>query len=154
MLRPFSLAMAGFAVAFCAAGAAGAAVYKWTDSQGHTVYSDQPPPTSVKGEQLKAAPPPGNPNAGKELAQQEADYRKHVADDAAARASAEKARAVEADRAHACATAKANLLQLADLSTPIARYGADGNRETMSDAARAQERVRLTAFIRDNKCPG
>ena len=154
MLRPFALALAGFTVAWAVAGPAGAAVYKWTDSQGHVVYSDQPPPTNVKGEQLKAAPPPANPNAAKELAQEEAAYRKHVADEAAARATADKARAAEAARAQGCATAKANLRQLADLSAPVARYDGDGQRSTMSDAARAQERERLTAWMRDNKCPG
>lgn len=154
MVRPLSIAFAGFALAIVAAGPAGATVYKWTDSQGRIVYSDQPPPTSVKGEQLQAAPPPANPNAAKELAQQEADYRKHVADEATARASAAKARTAEADRTRACAMAKANLLQLADRSTPLAGYGADGTRATMSDSARAEEQERLTAFMREHKCPG
>lgn len=154
MPRPLSLAMAALALVFGAAGPAGAAVYKWTDAQGHVVYSDQPPPTSIKSEQLRAPPPPANPNAAKELAQEEAAYRKHVTDEATARATAARARAAEADRAHGCELAKANLLQLADQSTPIARYGADGQRSTMSDAARAQERERLTAWMRDNKCPG
>jgi hypothetical protein len=129
-------------------------VYKWTDAQGHVVYSDQPPPTSIKSEQLRAPPPPANPDAAKELAQREAAYQKRVTDAAAARATAEKTRTAEADRAHGCELAKANLLQLADQATPIARYGADGQRSTMSDATRAQERERLTAWMRDNKCPG
>lgn len=147
-----AIAVALLAAPFAAASFA--ALYKWTDAQGHVVYSDQPPPTSIKSEQLRAPPPPANPNAAKELAQEEAAYRKHVTDEATARATAARARAAEADRAHGCELAKANLLQLADQSTPIARYGADGQRSTMSDAARAQERERLTAWMRDNKCPG
>ena len=33
---------------------AAAQLYQWKDAQGRTVYSDQPPPTSVRGVQQKA----------------------------------------------------------------------------------------------------
>ena len=72
---------------------AAAALYKWTDAQGRVVYSDQPPQANVKTEQLRAAPPPANPNAAKELAQREADFRKRQADAAAASAKVGKAQA-------------------------------------------------------------
>ncbi|MBS0326282.1 MAG: DUF4124 domain-containing protein [Proteobacteria bacterium] len=154
MLRPLSLVAAGLALAIGTATPVAAAVYKWTDSQGRVVYSDQPPPPSVTGAELKAPPPPANPNAAKELAQQEAAYQKRTSDAATAQAAAAKARADEADHAHGCAMAKSTLLQLADGSVPITRYGANGQRETMSDAARTQEQARVTAWMRDNKCPG
>lgn len=154
MLRHVLTLAAGVLLAIGVAAPVGAAVYKWTDSQGRVVYSDQPPPVKVKSEQLQAAPPPANPNAVKELAQQETAYRKRQADAMEARASADKARAAEADRAQGCAMAKANLSQLADASTPINRYGPNGQREAMTDAERAQERVRITNWMRENKCAG
>ncbi|MGH8802449.1 MAG: hypothetical protein ACREX6_09200, partial [Casimicrobiaceae bacterium] len=116
--------------------------------------SDQPPPPNVRSEQLQAAPPPANPNAAKELAQKEADYRKRVADNAAARATADKTHAAEAERAQGCAMAKGNLEELADTSTQIVGHGANGQREVMTGEARTQERARLTAWMHDNKCPG
>jgi hypothetical protein len=33
------------------------------------------------------------------------------------------------------------------------RYNDKGQREVMDDDARGRERARVTAFIRDNKCP-
>ncbi|HQS99318.1 MAG: glutaredoxin family protein [Hydrogenophilales bacterium 16-64-46] len=47
---------AGFIlVAMCVAASAGAAqLYQWKDAQGRMVYSDQPPPPSVKNAQQKA----------------------------------------------------------------------------------------------------
>ena len=40
----FSLLLAQSLLAAACAGAASAALYKWTDAQGRIVYSDQPPP--------------------------------------------------------------------------------------------------------------
>lgn len=42
-------------LAMCVAASAGAAqLYQWKDAQGRTVYSDQPPPPSVRNAQQKA----------------------------------------------------------------------------------------------------
>lgn len=154
MLRTILRVITGLALVLGVAGTAGAVLYKWTDAQGRVVYSDQPPPPNVKSAQLQAAPPPANPNAARELAEKEAADRKRGADEVAARAAADKAHSAQAALAQDCAMAKGNLQQLADLATPVTRYGADGQREVMSDAARTQERTRLTAWMRDNHCPG
>ncbi|MGC1818006.1 MAG: DUF4124 domain-containing protein [Casimicrobiaceae bacterium] len=139
-------------LALTCAGSAAAALYKWTDAQGRVVYSDQPPPTDVKGQQLQAAPPPANPNAAKELAQQEANFRKRQTDQAQALAKSDQARATEQQRNQGCAQARSNLLQLADTQMAIYRYNAKGEREAMDDASRQHERDRLIAWMRDNKC--
>lgn len=138
----------------CAAEAAeaAAALYKWTDAQGRTVYSDQPPPPSVKSVQLSAPPPPADPNAAKELAQKEADFRKRQADDAQALSKSDNARATDEQHSQNCAQARSNLRQLADSQMAIYRYNAKGEREAMDGAARAQETARLAAWMRDNKC--
>lgn len=141
-----------FILALTCAGTAAAALYKWTDAQGRVVYSDQPPPTNIKSEQLHVAPPPANPNAAKELAQQEADFRKRQTDQAQALAKSDKTQAAEAQRNAGCAQARSNLQQLADTQMAIYRYNAKGVREAMDDASRQRERDRLTAWMRDNKC--
>lgn len=135
-------------------GPAAAAMYKWTDAQGRTVYSDQPPAaSSVKTEQLRPPPPPANPNAAKELAQREADYRKRQTESVETAKKAEKESMDTAKRAEACAQAKGQIKQLAESQLVIYRYNEKGEREVMNDDARGRERARLNAFLRDNKCP-
>ena len=136
-----------------ASGMVAAATYKWTDAQGRTVYSDQPPPSAnVKSEQLRPPPPPANPNAAKELAEREAEYKKKQAEAAQAAAKAEKVRADDAKRAEACAQAKGQLVQLSQSQVLIYRYNDKGEREVMDDAALARERARINAYLKDNKC--
>jgi Skp family chaperone for outer membrane proteins len=129
-----------------------AALYKWTDAQGHIVYSDLPPQADVKAEQLRAAPPPANPNAAKELAQREADFRKRQTESAEAAAKSGKERAGNAQHAEGCAQAKGQLQQLAESQLAIYRYNDKGEREIMDDDARGRERAKLNAWMRDNKC--
>ena len=136
-----------------ASGMAAAATYKWTDAQGRTVYSDQPPPSAnVKTQQLRTPPPPAYPNAAKDLADREAEDKKKQADAAQAAVKAEKARADDAKRADACAQAKGQLVQLSQSQVLIYRYNEKGEREAMDDAALARERARIDAFLKDNKC--
>lgn len=132
---------------------ASAALYKWTDAQGRIVYSDQPPSANVKTEQLRATPPPANPNAAKELAQREAEFRKRQTDSTEAAAKADKQRTETAKRAESCAQAKAQAKQLAESQLAVYRYNEKGEREVMDDDARGRERAQLNAFMRDNKCP-
>ena len=139
----------------CAAIAAPAfaALYKWTDAQGRTVYSDQPPSTNVKTEQLRAPPPPANPNAAKELAQRQADYQKRQKDSADAAAKGDKDRADAAKQAEICAQAKGQLRQLSENQILIYRYNEKGEREVMDQDAIGRERAKINTFLRDNKCP-
>lgn len=51
-----------------------AAIYKWTDENGQTVYSETPPPKGTAGTRLKDAPPPPvDPNAAMENLRNRAD---------------------------------------------------------------------------------
>ena len=147
--------LVAFAVALLAAGYAthaGAALYKWTDAQGRVVYSDQPPNANVKTEQLRGAPLPANPNAAKELAQREAEFKKRQADSSAASAKAVKDQAAARQREETCAQAKGELKQLAESPLAIYRYNEKGEREVMDEDARGRERAKLNAYMRDNKC--
>ena len=134
------------------AGSVSAALYKWTDPQGRVVYSDQPPTANVKTEQLRPPPPPANPNAAKEFAQREADYRKRQAESAEAAGKAEKERTETAKRADVCAQAKGQLKALSESQLAIFRYNEKGEREVMDEDARVRERARLNALVREYKC--
>lgn len=144
-----------FAVALLAAAfatGAAAALYKWTDANGRVVYSDQPPQANVKTEQLRGAPPPANPNAAKELAQREAEFKKRQADASKAAEDAGKARTATAEHAESCAQAKGQVAQLTESPLAIYRYNAKGEREIMDEDARGRERAKINAWMRDNKC--
>jgi hypothetical protein len=149
----YRLLLGTLALAAACAGPASAALYKWTDAQGRTVYSDQPPAANVKTEQLRAPPPAANPNAAKEFAQREAEYRKKQADAAEAAAKVEKERADVGKLVEACAQARGQLKQLSESQLAIYRYNDKGEREVLDEDARGKERAKLNAFIRDNKCP-
>jgi uncharacterized protein DUF4124 len=153
MSRASLTAVAAVLLAATYADCAFAALYKWTDAQGHVVYSDQPPSGNVKTEQLRAAPPPANPNAAKELAQRQADFQKRQADAAKSAEKTGKEQANAAQIAESCANARGQLKQLSESQLAIYRYNAKGEREMLDDDARAKERAKLNAWVRDNKCP-
>ena len=91
------------AVALCALPVA-AALYKWVDANGRTVYSDQPPTSpNLKAETLNAAAPASNPNAAKELAQKDLELRKRQAERADTATKADKDRLAREKRADECA---------------------------------------------------
>ncbi|MGE5172094.1 MAG: DUF4124 domain-containing protein [Rudaea sp.] len=149
------LTLTAFAVALLAGtygAAASAALYKWTDANGRVVYSDQPPLGAVKTEQLRGAPPPANPNAAKELAQREAEFKKRQADAAKTEEKAGKDHANAAQHAEACAQARGQLKQLAESQLAIYRYNEKGEREVLDDDARAREVAKINAWMRDSKC--
>ena len=152
MSRATPAAFAACLLAAAFATNSAAALYKWTDASGRVVYSDQPPQTDVKTEQLRAAPPPANPNAAKELAQREAEFRKRQADASKSAEKAEKDRATSAERAEACANAKGQLKQLSESQLAIYRYNEKGERVVMDEDARGRERAKINAWMRDNKC--
>jgi Domain of unknown function (DUF4124) len=137
-----------------AAGDAAAALYKWTDANGRVVYSDQPPPGNVKVETLNAPPPPANPNAAKELANKEMEYKQRQLESVEAGKKAEKERVAAKDLADNCAQLKASLAQLAGDQVTLYRLNEKGERIVMDDAARRAERDKLVKWMRDNKCPG
>ena len=149
------LSLTALAVALLAGtygAAASAALYKWTDANGRVVYSDQPPLNAAKTEQLRGAPPPANPNAAKEFAQREAEFKKRQADAAKAEEKAGKDRVGAEKHAEACAQAKGQLRQLGESQLAIYRYNEKGEREVMDDDARAREAAKINAWLRDNKC--
>src|SRR3954468_6427775 len=149
----YPLLLGSFVLAASCAGTATAAPYKWTDGPGHIMYSDQPPAANVKTEQLRAPPPAANPNAAKEFAQREAEYKKRQGGAAEAAAKADKERVDAGKLVEVCAQARGQLKQLNESQLAVIRYNEKGEREVMDDDARGKERAKINAFLRDNKCP-
>jgi hypothetical protein len=131
---------------------AAAALYKWTDANGRVVYSDQPPPGSVKSEQLQAAPPPANPHAVRELAEQEAELRKRQQDRAKQTENEAKLRADASRRAAECSRAQAQVRTLGASQDIVYRINEQGERVALDEAARVRERQELERWMRANNC--
>ena len=155
-LRPRAARSALFAaVVALAAGlatvTASAALYKWTDSNGRVIYSDQPPLGNVKVETINAPPPPANPNAVKDLAVKDAELRKSKQARADDEAKSTKARVDANQLRENCDRARGQMHTLGN-SDQVVLYStnAQGERVVMDDAARIRERQRLDAWIRDN----
>src|SRR5439155_26169513 len=142
------LAVMAFLVASCV-GSAHAALYKWTDANGHVVYSDQPPPGEVKTEVLNAPPPPANPNAAKEMVQKDADFKKRQIERADAANKTTKDRALAAQRAESCKQVKLQLMQLDDSKLVLQRLNDKGERDVMDAAGRARERANLEGYTKE-----
>ena len=143
-------AVAGLLAALLALPAA-AALYKWTDANGRVVYSDQPPSSAnVKPEVLRPAAATPNPNAMKDLAQKDAEFRKRQADKSEAAAKAEKERAAADQRSDECARVAASMQQLSWGKVVIYRANEKGEQVPMDEAARQKERARLEAWSKEN----
>ena len=152
MARTTSLAalIAGF-LCLCALPA-GAALYKWVDANGRVVYSDQPPPASanVKTETLHSPPPPSNPNAAKELAQKQMELNKRQTERNEAAAKADKDKSAKTRRSEECMQANSSLQQLSWGQVVIYRANEKGEQVPMDEAARAKEKARIEAWIKEN----
>jgi len=137
-----------------AAGPAAAALYKWTDASGRVIYSDQPPPGDAKVETLKAPPPAANPNATKEMANKDLEFKQRQVE----RIDAEKLAATERQsakqKAENCTLVQGQLKQLGEENVILVRVKENGERAEMNAAERRAERDRLAKWFKDNKCPG
>src|SRR5690242_1724113 len=80
------------------ATSADAALWKWTDANGRIVYSDIPPSGDVKAERVSGPSAPANPSAAKDMAQQDAEFRKRQLQRTEDAAKAEKTSAENARR--------------------------------------------------------
>jgi hypothetical protein len=136
-----SAARASMLAAMCAAclvSSAGAATYKWTDANGHVVYSDQPPTGNVKAEVIGPAAPPSNPNAVKEMAQKDADIKKRQDERGNAEVKAEKDRQLDTRRRDLCLVVRGKLKDMR-AGMPVYKYNDKGARVILDEAERAAE---------------
>jgi hypothetical protein len=145
-------AVTAAAALFVLALPATAALYKWTDANGHVVYSDQPPNADVKLETLRGVAPPANPNAARELAQTDAELRKRVAERSEAATRSDKELVARAQRSDECSRVAGTLKQLDWAQVVLYRVNEKGEQVAMDEAARQKERARLEDWSRQN-CP-
>jgi hypothetical protein len=115
-----------------------ATTYKWTDANGHVVYSDQPPPGNVKAEMIGPAPPPSNPNAVKDMAQKDLELKQRQKDRTDAAVKVEKAKEVDTRRHDLCLSVRGRLKEMRE-GKPVFRYDANGTRVILNDTERAIE---------------
>jgi len=147
------VAVAGALALLALSASVAAAMYKWVDANGRVVYSDQPPPGNVKSEVVRPPPPPVNPNAARELVDQEVANQQRDKKRAEEAKAAETARQASERRREACVNALGLLRALQEKSETIYRYNEKGERVIFSDDMRREEFERQQKNVREN-CPG
>jgi hypothetical protein len=135
------------------AAPAAAALYKWIDANGRTVYSDQPPPTNVKTELINGAPPPADPDAVKDMANREAEFRKRQMDRAEDAKKSDKSRAEAQKLATFCVQVRTQAAGLRRADIAMYRLNDKGERVELDEAARRAEADKLETLVRERKCP-
>ena len=135
------------------ASTASAALYKWVDANGRVVYSDQPPMGNVKTAVIGAAPPAANPDAVKEMATREAEFKKRQTDRVEDARKAEKSRADQTKLATLCAQARAQAAGLRRADVTMYRLNEKGERVVLDEAGRKSEADRLDQMMRERNCP-
>ena len=162
LTRP-ALAALALALSLGALTPAASAQWAWRDASGTVVYSDRPPPASVKSSQILRQPGvsttpviPGEPAAAPApaparaaaptQAQRELEARKRQQDTQASAAKAAEDEATRARRAQECERARSYLRALEE-GQRVARATPDGGREFLDDAQRAQEVQRMRESV-------
>lgn len=132
-----------------AGGAAQAQLKKWVDAEGRVHYSDKPPPSGVKEEEVKIrnAPAPAAAQPAPSYQDKELEFRKRriEAQEAAKKAQEEAAR--KRDEAENCQQAQ-NRLRSIEETGRVYTYDAKGDRVYMDDAARERELAAAREAIR------
>jgi uncharacterized protein DUF4124 len=152
--RSAAHALVALALAMAVASpVASAALYKWVDANGRTVYSDQPPIGNMKTEVVGAAAPAANPDAVKELANKEAELKKRQSDRQEDAKKSEKSRGEAQKLASLCTQARSQAAGLRRTDVTMYRLNDKGERVVMDEAARKSEADRLDQLVKEQKCP-
>ncbi len=118
--------------------------YKWRDASGRIQYSDTPPPPGAKDiQQLR--PPSASGTSGtsagsSSYTEQDAAFRKRLADKQEAEAKSAKAAEDEKIRVRNCEQARGQLAAI-DTGQRMVQLNAQGERMALDDAERAQARA-------------
>jgi hypothetical protein len=160
------LVMLPLAALLSAAAPLALAQYQWIDENGRRVISDRPPPNHVPERNILrrpsgpvggAAPAPAaapsntatRPVPGAQAPESELDQKKKAAEAAEAakkKQEEQQAAKVRADNCERATQAKRDL----DSGVRLARTNAQGEREVLNEAQRAQEAQRLTGLVAEN----
>jgi hypothetical protein len=129
---------------------AAAALYKWTDENGRTVYGDTPPP-GVKAERISVAAPPGDPGAVRDMAAKDAELRKRAQARADEEAKAEKATADDKARLERCVQIRGRMQTLRS-GVPVYRFNEAGEKVYYNAAETEKAIAETDRALRDNNC--
>ncbi|MCS5710992.1 DUF4124 domain-containing protein [Candidatus Berkiella aquae] len=125
-----------------------AQAYRWTDENGQTVYSQEPPPDKAATE-IKAPPPPASTVAQEKAAVQKLIDKEQTAEQK--EAELKKAQAMKEltaqEKQTNCDKAKEQLSNL-QLKTRIKMIGADGQVTMLTPAQKAQEIAKTQEMIK------
>jgi hypothetical protein len=128
--------------------------YRWVDGNGRVQYSDQLPPSSARDQRILKAPlPTGGASASQgmgkvaatkpaTLAEQEAGFRRRLAEREKAGRDEELKVATSKARAEGCERARRDLAHL-ETGARLQRMDAKGELYYMDDAERALEKAHL-----------
>jgi hypothetical protein len=150
MNRRAALAVAFCALSLLAAAPAAAALYKWTDENGRVVYGDTPP-AGVKVERVNAAAPPSNPNAVRDMAAKDAQFKARQRAHAEEEAKAEKAQADARAKLERCAQLRGNI-QTMRSGAAVYRFNDKGEKVYLDDADRDKSIADSERQLRSLNC--
>jgi len=144
-----------FAAALCAmalaAAPASAALYKWTDENGRTVYGDTPP-AGVKAEKVNAPIAPANPNAVRDMAATDAQIKARQRARAEDDAKAEKTEADAKAKLERCAQIRGNIQTMRSTS-PVYKFNEKGEKIYLEAPDREKSIADSESLLRNLNCP-
>jgi hypothetical protein len=146
-----SSAVAVLALALAAPPAI-AALYKWSDENGRTVYGDTPP-AGVKAEKVNAAAPPADPNAVRDMATKDAEIKARQKARAEQDTKAEKAQADAKAKLERCAQLKGNI-QTMRSGAAVYKFNEKGEKVYFEAADREKSIADSEKQLRDLNCDG
>jgi len=165
--------LAAAALLATALAAPAVAQWAWKDDNGRTVYSDRPPPSSIKADRIVRQPanaqtvlpaqpapaadaaPKATPDtraaqpAPRSVAEQEMEFRKRQQERADAEKKAQDEQNKAAAKAAECERARGYLRAIEE-GQRVVRTDAAGNREFLDDSQRAAEVDRTRRIIQSS----
>jgi hypothetical protein len=143
------------AIALCtlslAAAPVLAALYKWTDENGRTVYGDTPP-AGVKAEKVNAPTSPADPNAVRDMAAKDAQIKARQRARAEEDAKAEKTQADAKAKLERCAQLRGNI-QTMRSGAAVYKFNDKGEKIYLEAADRERSIADSETQLRNLNCP-
>jgi transcription elongation factor len=166
MNRSVLIGAAGLLCVLACQGAA--AQWAWKDDAGHTVFSDQPPPSNIPRAHIIRSPSgatpvvapaaadtppassgdatPAGDSKPKSLAEQDLEFKKRLKDNADAAKKAQEAQAAKEANAQRCADARAAQAAIQS-GQRVTTVDAQGNKSYLDDSQIAAQRARLQGAL-------
>ena len=131
-------------------GAGHAAMYKWTDENGRTVYGDTPP-AGVKAERMVTTVAPADPAAVRDMATKDAEIKKRMQQRTDDEAKVNKDRVDQNLARSQCQQAAGRIKSLRE-DTNVYRYNEKGEKVFFKPAERESAIAQNQKIMRDLGC--